>query len=98
MPWLRVNHTRLCWLRAVPTPLFALEVQRGGIPGQPGANRSTWLSLTKVPCNAFRDSIKGPMWTEHSLRPRSGGLVCAAFEFDLDLEHPAGQRGIESKS
>src|SRR5579863_937320 len=37
MPWLRVNQTRLCWLRAVPTPVFALEVQRGGIPGQPGA-------------------------------------------------------------
>ena len=28
---------RFCWLRAVPTPIFALEVQRGEIPGQPGA-------------------------------------------------------------
>ena len=26
-------------LRAVPTPLLALEVQRGGMPGQPGASR-----------------------------------------------------------
>src|ERR1700739_1022766 len=32
-----VNHTLLCWLRAVPTPVLALEVQRGGMPGQPGA-------------------------------------------------------------
>jgi hypothetical protein len=37
MPWLSVNQTRLVWLRAVPTPVFALEVQRGGIPGQPVA-------------------------------------------------------------
>jgi len=46
MPWLNVNHTRLCWFNAVPTPLFALEVQRGGIPGQPGAYRSESLTLT----------------------------------------------------
>src|SRR5882672_5502132 len=48
MPWLRVNHTRLCRLSAVPTPLLALEVQRGAIPGQPGANRSPWLPLTGI--------------------------------------------------
>jgi hypothetical protein len=36
MPWLSVNHTRLDGLSAVPTPDFALEVQRGGIPGHPG--------------------------------------------------------------
>src|SRR5690348_9922478 len=39
MPWLRVNHTRLCRLRAVPTPDLALEVHRGSIPGHPGAKR-----------------------------------------------------------
>src|SRR5437016_13485923 len=39
MPWLSVNHTRLCRLSAVPTPDLALEVQRGSIPGQPGAKR-----------------------------------------------------------
>jgi hypothetical protein len=36
MPWLIVNQTLLCWLSAVPTPVFALDVQRGAIPGQPG--------------------------------------------------------------
>ena len=38
MPWLSVNQTRLAKLNAVPTPLLALEVQRGVIPGQPGAD------------------------------------------------------------
>jgi hypothetical protein len=37
MPWLNVNQTRLLLLRAVPTPTFALEVQRGVMPGAPGA-------------------------------------------------------------
>src|SRR5262249_10968843 len=46
MPWLSVNHTRLCRFRAVPKPVFALEVQRGGIPGQPGAMRSALLKVT----------------------------------------------------
>jgi hypothetical protein len=35
-----VNHTRLSRLTAVPRPLFALDVQRAGIPGQPGASTS----------------------------------------------------------
>src|SRR5207253_4089894 len=38
-PWLSVNHTRLLAPRAVPTPVLALDVQRGGIPGHPGAYR-----------------------------------------------------------
>src|SRR6266511_638209 len=37
MPCESVNQTRLCASTAVPTPLFALDVQRGGIPGCPGA-------------------------------------------------------------
>src|SRR6202043_3094880 len=37
MPVLNVNQTLLCWLSAVPTPILALDVHRGGIPGQPGA-------------------------------------------------------------
>jgi hypothetical protein len=36
MPWLIVNQTRLPLPGAVPTPLLALLVQRGGIPGAPG--------------------------------------------------------------
>jgi hypothetical protein len=39
IPWLSVNQTRLLSLRAVPTPVLALEVQRTGIPGPPGAER-----------------------------------------------------------
>jgi hypothetical protein len=34
-----VNQTWLLLLRAVPTPVLALEVQRAGIPGPPGALR-----------------------------------------------------------
>ena len=33
-----VNQTRLVSDNAVPTPLLALDVQRGGIPGRPGAS------------------------------------------------------------
>lgn len=33
----RVNQTRLVAVSAVPTPDLALDVQRGSIPGQPGA-------------------------------------------------------------
>src|SRR4051812_22160096 len=40
MPWLSVNHTRLSRLTAVPIPAFALDVQRAGRPGHPGANVS----------------------------------------------------------
>jgi hypothetical protein len=32
-----VNQTLLVRLSDVPTPLLALDVQRGGIPGHPGA-------------------------------------------------------------
>jgi hypothetical protein len=37
IPWLNVNQTRLWLLNAVPTPVLALEVQRGAMPGAPGA-------------------------------------------------------------
>src|SRR5580698_1801089 len=47
MPWLSVNHTLLCWFRAVPTPDLALEVQRGAMPGHPGAKRSE-VSLMNI--------------------------------------------------
>jgi hypothetical protein len=40
MPWLSVNQTRLSRLTEVPRPFFALDVQRAGIPGQPGAKIS----------------------------------------------------------
>ena len=37
---------RLSRLTAVPMPLFALDVQRAGRPGQPGANGSVWWVLS----------------------------------------------------
>jgi hypothetical protein len=41
MPWLMVNQTRLSARAAVPTALLALDVQRGGMPGDPlGAVKS----------------------------------------------------------
>src|SRR6185437_4321473 len=55
MPWLKVNHTRLCRLRAVPIPDLADEVQRGGIPGHPGANCS--FSITMF---SFEPKIQTP--------------------------------------
>src|SRR5579872_4830058 len=45
MPWLSVNHTRLLRFSAVPMPILALEVQRGSIPGAPGAWRSELLTM-----------------------------------------------------
>jgi hypothetical protein len=51
-----VNQTRLVWLRAVPTPVLALEVQRGAMPGQPGAMGSVNIGylLTITRGNDFR--------------------------------------------
>src|SRR5665213_307757 len=45
MPWLSVNQTWLCAVSAVPTPLFALEVQRAVMPGAPGAGLSGKVAL-----------------------------------------------------
>src|SRR5438876_433821 len=57
-PWLSVNQTRLIGDRAVATALFALEVQRGGIPGQPGAY---WMS------SAITVSPAGALGAPHSI-------------------------------
>ena len=45
MPWLMVNQRGLAWLSAVPTPVLALEVQRAGMPGPPGAQRVDFLIM-----------------------------------------------------
>src|ERR1700680_3665870 len=58
MPWLSVNQTEELLLYAVPRPSFALEVQRGSMPGAPKAMEflfiryssgpySWWLGLAK---------------------------------------------------
>jgi hypothetical protein len=56
MPWLSVNQTRLSRLTAVPMPLFALDVQRAGMPGQPGANVSDSSALS-ASSSASVDSV-----------------------------------------
>src|SRR5579863_8368937 len=63
MPWLRVNQTLLCWLSAVPAPVLALEVQRGGIPGQPGAyceDKSVMRLSSFVTIAAVMSAAKAP--------------------------------------
>ena len=48
MPWLIVNQTRLSARAAVPTALLALEVQRGGMPGDPGGTAKSVKSSTSL--------------------------------------------------
>src|SRR3954453_10855319 len=45
MPWLIGNQTRLSEPVEVPTPLVALDVQRAGPPGQPGASLALSSSM-----------------------------------------------------
>jgi len=47
MPWLWVNQTALRGESAVPMPSLALVVQRGSIPGEPGALVMGRSSLSK---------------------------------------------------
>src|SRR6185312_367291 len=65
MPWLMVNQTRLLALAAVPTPLLALDVHRGEIPGAPGGTIERPVMV--VPCYCgFRTSARrssGNPWT-----------------------------------
>src|SRR5438067_13855740 len=57
MPWLSANHTRLEAVSAVPTPLLALDVQRGGMPGQPGAKTSGSSATEAVSLVPFDDDL-----------------------------------------
>ena len=41
MPWLTVNQTRLTGDSALPTPVFADDVQRASMPGHPGASATS---------------------------------------------------------
>jgi len=76
MPWLNVNQTQLWRLRAVPMPLLALEVKRGAIPGQPGANRpdgevsSPLLVVAAVSADVILLLI-GALWLTRRRRPAS---------------------------
>src|SRR5919198_6090588 len=64
MPWLSVNQTRLCRFSAVPTPDLALDVQRGSIPGHPGAKRiSGSLTGTGLPMTVLYNSLTGFLQT-----------------------------------
>src|ERR1700692_523357 len=55
MPWLIVNHTRLSAESAVPTPSLSLDVQRGVMPGHPGAS-FTHVSLV-IECTDHGGSL-----------------------------------------
>src|SRR4051812_45395022 len=91
MPWLKVNHTRLCRLSAVPIPLFALDVHRGSIPGQPGAKRSE-ASLTArfyqvSPCGA--DTLVAVFEVVLDLDRISHSADCLCFQTDNLRQEPA---------
>src|SRR4051794_14332079 len=61
MPWLSVNQTRLASDRAVPTPDLALDVQRAGRPGAPGAMPSTpVMSKPAAPPSHPNEITRGP--------------------------------------
>jgi hypothetical protein len=64
-----VNHTWLLRLKAVPTPVFALEVQRGGIPGHPGANVFVGLMLTWIAAGSAINYLEVGILTGKDIRP-----------------------------
>jgi len=49
-----VNQTWLSLLNAVPTPTFALDVQRAAMPGPPGARRADLFGLSVVTAQVER--------------------------------------------
>jgi hypothetical protein len=69
MPWLSVNHTRLSRLTAVPIPLFALDVQRAGEPGHPGANGSD-CAAPRVTCRTGLEWVITAMTDESPQKTR----------------------------
>src|SRR3954469_13275999 len=73
MPWLNVNQARLSRLTAVPRPLLALDVQRAGMPGHPGAN-TVGASATAAPLEPRTDEAG------HSPRRRSRPSVARRRE------------------
>ena len=52
-----MNQTRLCRFKAVPIPVLALDVQRGSIPGQPGAMRGSFFSESFFNGSFFKGSL-----------------------------------------
>src|SRR4051812_46416576 len=60
MPWLSVNQTRLAFDSAVPTPDLALDVQRAGTPGAPGAMPSCPVMPTATPPRQDDPKFVGP--------------------------------------
>src|SRR3954467_13668473 len=81
MPWLSVNQTWLARSNAVPTPVLLLEVQRGAMPGRPGAS-SPASAAARVPSSP-RDGIsfiadvpamEGELTTKNTKHTKSGML------------------------
>jgi hypothetical protein len=76
MPWLEVNQTLLCRFSAVPAPVLALDVHRGGMPGHPGAY-TVLESLMKF---HFLCSKTVLQMTEH-LQKRAGPAITSASKY-----------------
>src|SRR5690348_8675921 len=85
MPWLRVNQTWLGDVSAVPTPLFALEVQRAAMPGAPGAGAS---AIEVQRRHNPRHDLTGPRVDRHC----NGVLVLPRLLERLELAVQEGGR------
>jgi hypothetical protein len=88
MPWLSVNHTRLSRLTAVPIPLFALDVQRAGEPGHPGANGSDCAAPPATSRTGFESVITIAITdqrSQHKPSQRERGRL-------LDIQHRLHRR------
>jgi hypothetical protein len=69
-----VNHTRLSRLTAVPMPLFALDVQRAGSPGHPGANASACAALSGTAPTSVVSVVRRVI-TDQSGQERKGDMA-----------------------
>src|SRR4051794_13837736 len=95
MPWLSVNQTRLSRLIAVPIPLFALDVQRAGTPGQPGASTSA-RTAPSATAPARVESVITMAITDQSVQGEEGdraarSTVAGRNEL-LDVQHRLHRR------
>ena len=78
-----VNQTRLARFKDVPTPLFELEVQRGGMPGAPGAKLVSLAMVLSI-LSPFDDDfdLVVQMFVEGFLKilvMRNGGVISFSY-------------------
>jgi hypothetical protein len=75
MPWLSVNQTRLARLTAVPMPLFALDVQRAGRPGQPGAKSAVCSASSAAAWTIVASEVKTVITDQSREEPKGDMAV-----------------------